>query len=634
MFINFKGRIVLAAITLLTLSMMTLAYVSYKQESSIVVDDINKYSRLRVTNNSMMVHEFIDKIKRGIEKSSNLFSTNVNEGHIIEKLKLIQLTTQASAVVAGFEDGVAFNSNKGRYDSSYDPRSRAWYQDAKNQRKTIMTNVYTGSSTGKLMVSIASPFYKNGNLNGVLLADIELAGLQLMIDNTVFEGAIATLFDKQGLVLASTNKQLQLGESKLSDISYLSTIKEAILGKTLGQSDYSINQQQKIAFYQEIIFDDSTGWHLLVELDKSVAYAAINHSLQATLITTLILVIICSILIYLLLSYTYRPVLALKQTISDLSHGDADLTKRLPVTSRDDLGQISQDINTFIANLQTMVIDITTASNKIGSCIDGLQSLSGENKNVLTQHKSETYQIVTALEEMSTTSSDVARNTSDAVTFTSKTNNQTELSKVAVRDATDTVINLVKNVDDVSNSIVDMGNQISEITKVLDVIGGIAAQTNLLALNAAIEAARAGEYGRGFAVVADEVRALASRTQESTTEIQETINRLTASGDNVTSTIVNTKSSCEVASSKISLIVEDLDSIGDSVENINNINIQIATAAEQQSSVSEELNRNMLTISEMAELIAISGENVNQEANSLVSANDQLIGIVQRFKLQ
>ena len=235
---------------------------------------------------------------------------------------------------------------------------------------------------------------------------------------------------------------------------------------------------------------------------------------------------------------------------------------------------------------------------------------------------------------MSTTSHDVARNTTEAVEFTGRTTTQAEQSKEVVRGATETVGQLVTSVDNVSQNINEMGLQISEIAKVLSVIGSITDQTNLLALNAAIEAARAGEHGRGFAVVADEVRALAFRTQESTTEIQHTINRLTASGANVASTMEGTKASCEEASSQINLVVTDLDNISLSVEEINGINVQIATAAEEQSAVAEEINRNMAKISEMVELIATSGEDVNHEAISLANANAQLADVVKQFKLK
>ncbi|WP_413692523.1 methyl-accepting chemotaxis protein [Pseudoalteromonas sp. KJ10-2] len=634
MYLNFKGRIVSAAIVMLTVATATLSFISYSQQSNITIDNVDRYSMLNLSSNGDKIQQFVASIDRSIGSTASLFTTRSDQQNIITNLKLLQQSTQASAIVVGYADGVAFNSNKGKYTSSYDPRTRGWYQQAKRQGSTIITDIYTGSSTGRLMISIAAPFYTNNVIQGVLLADLELSGLQSMVDNTVFSGATATLYTGSGLVLASSDRTLIAGKSHISDSPALAPFKDQLLNQQRGSFSYHSNGEDKVNYFQTIKLNDTNQWHLLITLDEAVVYQVVDQSLQTSLISTLILISIGSLVIYLLLSYTYRPIIALKQTVQALSSGHGDLTTRLPVTSEDDLGQISANINIFIANLQHMMLDIAKASSRIDASIDGLQTLTEQNKQTFNQHKIETEQAVTALEEMSATSQDVAQNTSGAVEFTSKTNTQAEQSKVVVRNATQTVTELVESVDDVSKNISEMGLQISEIAKVLGIIGEIADQTNLLALNAAIEAARAGEHGRGFAVVADEVRALALRTQQSTTEIQQTINRLTTSGHTVTQTMKATRTSCEETSLQINLVVTDLDDISLSVEELNAINVQIATAAEEQSAVSHEINKNMVKISEMVERIATSGDDVNHEAINLADANLHLTDIVKKFKLQ
>lgn len=319
--------------------------------------------------------------------------------------------------------------------------------------------------------------------------------------------------------------------------------------------------------------------------------------------------------------------------VTDLSQGNGDLTRRLPVTSDDDLGQISQGINIFIANLQTMMRDVSQASQHISHSVDELKKQTEVNHQVLIAHTSETDQVVAAVEEMSATASDVASNAAEASEFTHKTNSQVVESKDVVTQATTTVSQLVDEVGKTSDSITAIEKDTQEITNVLKVIGEIAEQTNLLALNAAIEAARAGEQGRGFAVVADEVRALAARTQESTGEIEQTLNNLRNGSNDAITAMDTTKSTCEKSAETTSLVARDLDTISESVNHMNDLNTQIATAAEQQSSVAGEITQNMNEIRGIVSQLSQNEEATLNETLSLAAANSQLISVVGKFKL-
>jgi methyl-accepting chemotaxis protein len=324
----------------------------------------------------------------------------------------------------------------------------------------------------------------------------------------------------------------------------------------------------------------------------------------------------------------------LKERIDTLSTGEADLTSRLVIVNDDELGDISHSVNKFIIYLQSMMLDISQASAHITNSTEQLNQQSMKVNQALLTHASETEQVVSAITEMSSTSESVAQNAADTSINTQKANDEAKLSKTIVTEASNSVISLVDEVDSASASINTMSGNTQEIIKALSVIGEIADQTNLLALNAAIEAARAGEQGRGFAVVADEVRSLAARTQTSTAEINKILSTLSNDADNAVAAMDVTRSSCQRTAENTARVTDSLDKMTDFIIHINDLSAQIATASEEQSVVTEEVNRNMNNISEMVKELTRSGQETLDSTQNLASANSQLDALVKKFKLQ
>ncbi len=598
-------------------------------------ENIDQYSTLKVETTSAKINTWFQTIKEALIATAPDFAQARGDEQIHHMVKQITASTKASDIVVGFSDGSTFGAASGKRDISlYDPRTRDWYILAQKARKTIVTDIYQDALTKKLLVSIAEPFYQNGKLEGVLLADIELDTIEDIVKQSLFSGAMTGLYDRRGITIASTGNVDIPGKSKLSDFPDLVDLEHEVLNNNKGIVNFSLNGIEKIAYFQSINLSDDVSWHLLVAVSKSVVYAEVEEALTSLILTATILLSFAIAIILLVLNQIYRPILALKKTIFDLAHGNADLTQRLAVNSEDDLGQIAESVNKFVSNLQQMMLEISESTEHISAGVEQLKSQTEHNNGVLLSHASETDQVVTAVTEMSSTADSVAQSAAQSATFTQKSADEARQSKIVVEGAVLSVADLVNEVEAMAITIQTMNEDTKKISTVLGVIGAIADQTNLLALNAAIEAARAGEQGRGFAVVADEVRTLAARTQQSTSEINAMLAKLNAGAGSVVQAMDITKVSCQQTAETTSSVNNSLDSMTASVTEINDLGIQIATAAEEQSSVTEEINRNMTAIQDMVAQLTDNGDKTMDSTRSLASCNEQLVGIVSRFKLK
>ena len=300
---------------------------------------------------------------------------------------------------------------------------------------------------------------------------------------------------------------------------------------------------------------------------------------------------------------------------------------------QDELGQLQLVIQSQEAQLRTIVYSLDEAASKLDKIAHTTANIVDETNDGISRQQSEIQQVATAMNEMTATVQEVALNTNDASTATHNAQELTQSGTSIAAESITSIMDMVSDAQQAAEVVGGLAEKVDTIGTVLDVIRGIAEQTNLLALNAAIEAARAGEHGRGFAVVADEVRTLASRTHQSTQEIQEMIESLQIEAKRAVDVMIKAQGSAEKNMALTKDMSGKLDEISGAVQVVNGMNIQIATAAEEQSAVSEEINRNIVNINVVSEQTCKASIETAAESIQLVQESEQLRAMVKQFTL-
>jgi methyl-accepting chemotaxis protein len=327
------------------------------------------------------------------------------------------------------------------------------------------------------------------------------------------------------------------------------------------------------------------------------------------------------------------PLTDLALKLQDICSGDGDLTARLDVKGKTEFAWVAGSFNTFVKKIAKTISNISNTSEKLASASHNLAQISASTEQGVERQLAETTQVATAMEEMTATVQEVARNAVNASDAASTADTEAATGKSIVTHAVDQINQLASEVENAANVIHELENDSNSIGEVLSVIQGIAEQTNLLALNAAIEAARAGEQGRGFAVVADEVRTLASRTQNSTLEIQQTIERLQNRAKQAVSVMDNGRKQAASSVEQAASAGESITTISERIDTINDMNNQIAGAAEEQTAVAEEINRNINNISTVTNETSTGARKTSEACKELLELADHLRDTVGQFRI-
>ena len=362
-------------------------------------------------------------------------------------------------------------------------------------------------------------------------------------------------------------------------------------------------------------------------------YARINTLATGIVIADLVLLLLIAVIAVILGNSIIKPVLVIRSNLDDIAAGEGDLTRRLPVTSKDELGALANSFNQFVEKIQGVVRQIVEVTRDLAEYSTEMAAQAQQTELVMDRQKLETDQVATAVHEMSAASHEISRSAQSAAIAAKETDEVGTAARNVVNGGIVSIHSLIEDVNVTSMSLDRLQHDAQSIVGVLDVIRSIAEQTNLLALNAAIEAARAGEAGRGFAVVADEVRALASRTQNSTQEIQGMINRLQSGTSAAVKAMVSSSEKGKISGDQANEAGDSLDAMVQLVSTINGMSAQIATAAEQQTAVAEEINQSMTSIALAAEMVAQETQKGAATASNVAGLGSRLDALVKQFRI-
>jgi methyl-accepting chemotaxis protein len=368
-------------------------------------------------------------------------------------------------------------------------------------------------------------------------------------------------------------------------------------------------------------------------LEQAAVTSRTRSILGSVFVVTLVLLLLTAAVGIWTANGIVRPLRILKSNLDDIAAGDGDLTHRLVVNSRDELGDLATSFNLFIDKIHAMVRQIAQMTTSLDGLVNQATQQTLRSEKAMQRQREETDQVATAIHEMSAAAQEVAHSAQRAAEAASETDQQGHAARKVVGTSINGMNSLVNDIRLSGTSLDSLQQDVRSIVSVLAVIRSIAEQTNLLALNAAIEAARAGEAGRGFAVVADEVRALASRTQQSTQEIQGMITRLETGTHASVEAMRRSTEAGEGANRQTHEVGQSLDSISGLIGTINAMNAQIASAAEEQTSVAEEINRSVHQIAGAVESLAEETEQSSRTMRDVSTLGGDLSTLVRQFKI-
>ncbi len=604
--LSLKQKILLSVVIALSLVISLLSWQSYSSQKNLLLQGSQEQLQRLGTQQAASVSDWLSARRDVIQALGNKASSEP-----LNALQQAQVSGRFQLTYFGESSGKMHDSDPSINRDGYDPRSRGWYQEAMSKGGLIVTKPYLDVAYNIMVVTLAQPVS-----GGVIGGDLSIASLVEDVTKMQLPAdGFAIMMHKDGTIIAYKDAAKAMKPASEIDNDLTNAlIEQSKSSKELVPAYFDNEGRDKLLWAVDI---PDTDWELVLVLDKAALEAPLS-SLLMTQLGMALLVLVGSILaISWLVSMLLGPLTKVSQALARIADGNGDLTQRIKIDANDEVGQLANSFNRFVGSQHQLIGNIRKLANELNA--DAERSLVTNQAAVdeLQRQQQEVTMVATAVTEMASATMEIAGNAENTAAAAQQSAQSSEQGKMLVNKTRQSINGLAEEVGQATEVIGELSRHAQAITSILSTIQGIAEQTNLLALNAAIEAARAGEQGRGFAVVADEVRVLSRRTQDSTQQIQSTIETLQQTTARAVSLMQTSQGLADNSVQDADQAVRALEEITSAISLISDMAGQIATAAEEQTQVTGEITQNTTAIKDVSDEITAAAMRDLDQAQSL-----------------
>ncbi|MBD1584536.1 methyl-accepting chemotaxis protein [Pseudoalteromonas sp. S16_S37] len=507
----------------------------------------------------------------------------------------------------------------------------SWFFQFFKSNPDYDTGIGPNKVTGKLTLFINYAIKNSGKTIGVAGMGVSMQGLVDYINNfKIGQTGYAFVVSGDGKVKIHFDTQL-VDKASLSSMSGIKDKANQLVGhKSFTLLDATIEGK---AYFAASDYIAALDWYVIGLIPQDEVFGALSRATRNSVLVAVMVIVMFLFLSVFVARGISAPIERISMALSQIAAGEADLRHRLPVESKDELGALASNFNAFTGQLHSIIQQVQQSCHQLRDKVQEVNELSKQTSKELTVQRDKTIQVATAVTQMGATIEEIASNATETASAAQNASEKVTEGDTVVKETIGYIEQLANEMTTSAEVINELAQHAESIGSILSVIRGISEQTNLLALNAAIEAARAGEQGRGFAVVADEVRSLAMRTQKSTEEIQQMIEKLQSGSENAVKAIETGRLQMDKSVTSSTKAGEALGAIDQSVDIIESMSIQVATATEQQNVVVNEINSNVVGISDVTASTADAAQSSLVACEALYQLTQDLDGVVCRFKV-